>query len=65
MAKQMYREDVEVLTDKLRKKISKRKGNLDRYKLKQEGEIADMESELRMLDALAGTLDAAQPDLKG
>jgi hypothetical protein len=60
----MYREDVELLTDKLRKRISKMQGNLDRHKLRTEQEIADMTAEMTMLEMLGETLDNIQPDLK-
>ena len=59
----MYREDVEVITDKLQKRIEQKKGNLARYTSKTKGEIAEMESELKVLNNFAESLERVQPEL--
>lgn len=58
-----YKEDVEVLVDRLRARKDKLQGNLSRYRQKVEDEIEDVDAEIKFLSAFASGLDRAQPEL--
>lgn len=61
--KELFQEDVVDTIELLRKKISKKRGNLDRHIIKQEVEIESMEEEKGFLEKLRSILPARRPEL--
>ena len=61
--KKLFQEGVYDSLELLKKKISKKRGTLDRHLIKVESELDSMESEKELLEKLQDILPAKQPKI--